>query len=379
MAGLQQTPQAIVKIAAIGLFFLISLGLGLLPARAADKGERVVIIDEAGRSVSIPAVVKRIVPLGGALRFVTYLEAVDLVAGVEDLEKKPLEAGRIYGLAVAGKVKDLPVIGEGGPGGKLPDFEQIIGVHPDLIVAVGLDRSQVDTIQEKTGIPVLFLNSAAMTSLDLKKTKESLTLLGRVLGRVERSRALVEFIDGLEEDLQRRSVSAGERPNVYVGAIGYRGKHGITSTEARYAPLTWINGHNVADAISQPGHVFIDQEKLLLWNPDVIVLDAGGMDKVREDYQKNPAFYDMLTAVKAGRVWVMPPYNYYHTNIETALANAYFLGKILSPEAFADIDPEVKADAIFEFFDGVKAYGHLQQARYGYGQVLFDKTGVSVH
>jgi iron complex transport system substrate-binding protein len=378
MAGFQQLPQAIVRIAATGLFFVISLGLGLLPARAADQGERVVIIDEAGRSVSIPSVVKRIVPLGGALRFVTYLQALDLVVGVEDLEKKPLDPGRIYGLAVAAKVKNLPVIGEGGPGGKLPDFEQIIALHPDLIVAVGLDRSHVDTIQEKTGIPVFFLNSAAMTGLDLKKTRESLTLLGRVLGRAERAAALVGFIDGLEQDLQRRSVSGAERPRIYVGAIGYRGKHGITSTEAHYAPLTWINGHNVADAITQPGHVFIDQEKLLLWNPDVIVIDAGGMDKVREDYQKNPAFYDMLTAVKAGRVWVMPPYNSYHTNIETALANAYFLGTIIAPGAFADIDPGTQADAIFEFFDGVKAYGHLQEARYGYGQVLFDTTGVSV-
>jgi iron complex transport system substrate-binding protein len=367
------------KIAAIGLFLLISLAMGLSPALAADRGKRVVIIDEAGRSVSLPAEVKRIVPLGGALRFVTYLQALDLVVGVEDLEKKPLDPGRIYGLAVAAKVKNLPVIGEGGPGGKLPDFEQIIALHPDLIVAVGLDRSHVDTIQEKTGIPVFFLNSAAMTGLDLKKTRESLTLLGRVLGRVERAAALVGFIDGLEQDLQRRGVSAGERPKVYVGAIGFRGKHGITSTEAHYAPLTWMNGHNVADAISQPGHVFIDQEKLLLWNPDVIVLDAGGMDKVREDYQKNPAFYEMLKAVKGGRVWVMPPYNSYHTNIETALANAYFLGKILTPETFADIDPGTKADAIFEFFDGVKAYGHLQQARYGYGQVVFDAAGVSVH
>jgi len=379
MAGLQQIPQAIAKNTAIGLFFVISLAMGLFPAWAAEQGERVVITDEAGRSVTMPAVVKRIVPLGGALRFVTYLQAVDLVVGVEDIEKKPLEAGRIYGLAVAEKVKNLPVIGEGGPGGKLPDFEQIIAVHPDLIVAVGLDRSQVDTIQEKTGIPVFFLNSAAMTSLDLKKTKESLNLLGRVLGRVERAAALVGFIDGLEQDLRQRSIGQGDRPTVYVGAIGYRGKHGITSTEASYAPLTWINGHNVADVISQPGHVFIDQEKLLLWNPDVIFLDAGGMDKVREDYQKNPAFYEMLKAVKAGRVWVMPPYNYYHTNIETALANAYFLGKILTPSAFADIDPGTKADAIFEFFDGVKAYGHLQQAHYGYGQVLFDTAGVSVH
>lgn len=371
-------------IPAICVLLLIALWAGLLPARAAEL-PGVVITDEAGRNVAIPATVNRIVPLGGAMRFVTYLQAVDLVAGVEALEKKPLEAGRLYGLAVADKVKNLPVVGEGGPGGKLPDFEQIIAVRPDLVVAMGMDPAQVNTIQDKTGIPVISLNGGTMTGLDLRQTQQSLTLLGRVLGREERATALIACIDGLERDLQSRTAALNDRdrPTAYVGAIGFRGKHGITSTEAGYAPLIWVNGHNVADAIKQsgrqPGHVFIDQEKLLLWNPDVIFLDAGGLEKVGEDFLKNPAFYAMLKAFQDGRVWVMPPYNLYHTNIETALANAYFLGKILYPEAFADIDPEVKADAIFDFFIGVKAYGRLKQELYGYGHVVFEEKGISVH
>jgi len=375
MTGLKQ-PHPLIP--ALCLLFLLTLGAGLLPVRAAGQ-PGVVITDEAGRSVTVPARVNRIVPLGGATRFVTYLQAAELVAGVENLEKKPLEAGRLYGLAVADKVRDLPVIGEGGPGGKLPDFERIIAVHPDLVVAVGLDSAQVNTIQDKTGIPVVSLNSGAMAVLDLKQTRESLTLLGRLLGRTERAGELAAYIHGLEQDLRARTADRKDRPTAYVGAIGYRGKHGITSTEAGYAPLTWINGHNVADAIKQPGHVFIDQEKLLLWNPDVIFLDAGGIDKVREDYLKNPAFYAMLGAFQNDRVWVMPPYNYYHTNIETALANAYFLGKILYPEAFADIEPADKADAIFDFFIGVKAYGRLQKEFYGYGRAVFGKDGVSIH
>jgi len=362
---------------ALCLFLLLTLWAGLVPVRAAGQ-PGVVITDEAGRIVTVPATVNRIVPLGGAMRFVTYLQAVELVVGVEALEQKPRDAGRLYGLAVADKVKGLPVIGEGGPGGKLPDFEKIIAVRPDLIVAVGLESAQVNTIQDKTGISVVSLNSAAMAGLDLRQTRDSLTLLGRLLGRSERAKDLVAFIDGLEEDLQTRTAARKDRPTAYVGAIGYRGKHGITSTEAGYAPLIWVNGHNVADAIKQPGHVFIDQEKLLLWNPDVIFLDAGGIDKVREDYLKNPAFYAMLKAFQNDRVWVMPPYNAYHTNIETALANAYFLGKILYPEAFADIEPAAKADAIFDFFIGVKAYGRLQKELYGYGRAVFGKDGVNI-
>ena len=75
----------------------------------------------------------------------------------------------------------------------------------------------------------------------------------------------------------------------------------------------------------------------------------------------------------------MPPYNYYHTNIEIALADAYFLGKTLYPAAFTDIDPTSKADEIFDFFLGIKAYGHLKNELLGFGRVGFDSTGISIH
>lgn len=360
------------------LLSLLLTGVIALSPALALAGDQRTITDSVGRSVAIPSEVKHIVALGGALRFVTYLQGLGLVVGVEALEKKPLDGGRLYGLAVAGKVKNLPVIGEGGPGGKLPDFEQLIANHPDLIVAVGLDKGQVETIQDKTGIPTLLLSTGAMAALDLTAIKESLTLLGSVIGRSERATTLTAAIGEMESDLVHRTSAQSSRPTAFVGAIGFRGKHGITSTESHYAPLTWVNGNNVTDALNQPGHVFIDQEKLLFWNPDFIFLDAGGLDMVKNDYAKNPAFYTALKAVEAGRVFVMPPYNAYHTNIETALANAYFLGKALYPEAFVDIEPPVQAEAIFELFLGVKAYEHLTKAGYGYGRAVFDNGTITI-
>ncbi len=366
------------RAAMLSIVAAILFGTNTFPVLAADS-ELGLVTDAAGRTVKIPPQVKRIVTLGGALRFVTYLQGLDTVVGIEALEKKPVEAGRLYGLAVTEKAKTIVAVGEGGPGGKLPDFEQVISVHPDMIITAGFDTAQADTIQQKTGIPVLILNTAATAALDLRHIKEALALLGRMIDHEQRAEAVIAFINQLEEDLARRTASVTERPAAYVGAIGYRGKHGITSTEAHYAPLVWINGLNVADAINQSGHAFIDQEKLLLWNPDVIFLDAGGIDNVKEDYRKNPAFYAMLKAVKNDRVYVMPPYNYYHTNIEIALADAYFLGKTLYPTAFTDIDPGDKADEIFNFFIGMKAYGQLKNESLGFGQVIFEKTGLSIH
>ena len=37
---------------------------------------------------------------------------------------------------------------------------------------------------------------------------------------------------------------------------------------------------------------------------------------------------------------------YYSTNIDTVIANAYYIGKVLYPDEFRDIDPAEKADEI---------------------------------
>lgn len=97
----------------------------LLPvaAAAADTTaqDRVVITDLAGRQVNVPKKIGRIVPLGGALRYVVYLRGFDKVAGIEAMEQKPVSAGRVYSLAIENRTAGIPPIGEGGPG-RLPDY-----------------------------------------------------------------------------------------------------------------------------------------------------------------------------------------------------------------------------------------------------------------
>jgi len=66
-----------------------------------------------------------------------------------------------------------------------------------------------------------------------------------------------------------------------------------------------------------------------------------------------------LSAVKNGRVYGVLPYNFYNINYETVFADAYFIGKILYPDRFADIDPAEKADEIYTFFVGQPVFDEL--------------------
>ena len=92
------------------------------------------------------------------------------------------------------------------------------------------------------------------------------------------------------------------------------------------------------------------------WNPDYLFLDlstlqmgddAGGLFEL-----KNDPSYATLTAISEGRVYGLLPYNWYTQNYGSILANAYFIGKLLYPDHFADVDPAVKADEIFTFLVG---------------------------
>ena len=145
--------------------------------------------------------------------------------------------------------------------------------------------------------------------------------------------------------------------------------HGIESTQGDYPPFKSINAKNVVDETGQKGSVMIDKEKLLAWDPDVIFIDEGGYSLVKQDYQKDPKFYQSLKAVKAGHVYGLLPYNNYTTNIDTAIADSYYAGKVLYPEQFKDIDPAKKADEIYKFFYGKTLYDKMLELYGGFKQI----------
>ncbi|MHB8163566.1 MAG: ABC transporter substrate-binding protein, partial [Methanoregula sp.] len=210
-----------------------------------------------------------------------------------------------------------------------------------------------------SGRPVI-----ALTTGDLGKNKDvfyqSLRLMAKILGKEERAESITSYIDGTINDLNVRTknIPADKRPRVYVGGIAYNGAHGFLSTEPAYAPLLMVNGNNVASSASGGGQMMIDKEKLLDWKPDVIFVDEASYALIKEDL-KDPV-YQSLPAVKSGRVYGVMPYNWYANNYDTVLADAYYIGKTLYPEQFADVDPAQKADEIYTMLDGKPVYGDMK-------------------
>ena len=107
----------------------------------------------------------------------------------------------------------------------------------------------------------------------------------------------------------------------------------------------------------------------MAWNPDVIFVDFNGMELIKQHYAENPDYYNQLKAVQEGKVYSQISFRSSASNLDMALADTYYAGSVLYPEKFADINPEEKADEIFEKLLGQKFYDTLKENGYEFRQV----------
>ena len=324
---------------------------------AASTNTRI-FIDSAGREVEIPKTLESIICVDvGALRYTVYMGAQDLVVGVEDYETDQ-SIFRLYNYIHFDQFKDLPVIGNNGE----QYIEEIIRVSPQVIVMAGRDGSRADALQDKTGIPVVLVPGSDTTLDD--SAYETFRLMGELYGKEDRAEEITSYCKALEADLASRTANITEHPSVYVGCVAYKGYHGMEGTEAGYGPLALFGANNLADETGITGAFNCEEEQLLVWDPDIIFLDYTGLDIFADQYAANPEFYDSLSAVQNGQIYAQIPFRSFASNLETALADAYYAATVIYPEAFADIDVEAKTREILTAILGTDAYDQLKENGY---------------
>lgn len=332
------------------------------------------ITDVYGRTVELPEEINNTICLGaGALRMVCYAQGEDKVIGVEEAEHQQTLA-KAYNYLNYDKFKDLPIVGQGGAGGNIPYEEEIIKVNPDVIIAA-YTQQEADKLQAKTGIPVVCVSYNGIFDPTMD---QSLELIGTLLGKQERCKEVIDYMQAAKQDLNNRTkdIPDDQKPTVFSGAVSFRGGHGIEGTYAQFPPFVAINAKNVVDETGKDGSLIIDKEKILTWNPDIIFLDPNNMHLVRDDYKDNADFYHSLKAVQDGKVYTQIAYNWYTTNVEVAIADAYYAGTIIYPEQFKDINIVEKANDIFVHMLGDKAehyYQDLVDGQLGFGELKIEE------
>ena len=310
------------------------------------------VTDATGRTVTIPDAVEDVVALGpGTLNLVAYLDAVDMIAGVEESEHT-WARNNPYNIANP-SLQEKPVIGPHKGG----DAELIADVDPDVVLASYFTAGTAKDLQSKIDTPVVVVKASSRPLHRLEKMFGDLRLAAEVLGRQDRAETVIEFFDAEREGLAKRTdgIPEEDRVPVYFAGRSSSGGAGATSTQHPLAAFSFVNANNVADSIE--GHASVSEEKLLTWDPAAIFVAESNLDRVKEALAA--AQYASLSAVENDAVYGLLPTRFYGNLYGSSLANAYSVGSILYPEAFEDVDPASKADEIYLTLHGTEVYEAL--------------------
>ncbi len=327
------------------------------------------VVDGSGRSVNVPDRVEHVICSGpGCLRLLTYLRAGDMVVGVDDIEgrRRALDA-RPYALAHP-EYKSKQVFGE-FRGHDNPELILNLEPQPQVIFKTYADMGyNPDELSAKTGIPVISLDYGNLTDRR-ESLYDSLRIMGNVTGKQARAEDVITFFEQTIAELQQRVTSYDTRkhPSVFLGGVAHKGPHGFQSTEPAYPPFVFLGVRHLAlSAIAQKNqmtHSVIAKEQIVAWDPDILFLDLATIQLGEKgsglyELQHDPA-YQTMQAVQESKVYGVLPYNWYTMNYGSILADAYFIGTVLYPDAFSDVSPRHKADEVYAFLVGKPVYEEM--------------------
>jgi iron complex transport system substrate-binding protein len=343
------------KIAVRSAVLLFALGLGAgAGAAAPDQGART-LVDDIGRTVSLPPAIKRVLSLQPEItRIIVALGAGDRLVGIDHFLRAEDPLFRI----IAPGLENLPLV-------SMADYnvnmELVLRLAPDAIFGAPEDKSIVESLQSKTRIPVIALSSQGRFDHLLEEMK----LLGSVLGRAERAAELIAYFRAELESIRKivRSAS-GPRPRVYLAFWG-----SPTRTPVHYEPVDAAGGENVAENLLPTflGTLIanVNVERILDWNPDVILVHGNyplRRRAVTTELFLSDGRLRTVTAVRDRRVHYTFGFWNWWDPAEVLVETAY-LARLFHPGLFPARDGQAAADAVFRKFYGVdRAFAVLSES-----------------
>ncbi len=359
---------------------LAGLTLGVLSVTA----QAVTVTDIAGRTVTVPDDVQRVVLGEGRLFFALSLlegqKPFDRIVGWQgDFRKLDPQTYATY-QAKFPQIDKIPLIGNTSADSISP--EKVLTLNPQLAIfglsghGPGKESELVNQLQ-KAGVPVVFVD---FRTSPLKNTLPSMELLGKVLNREQQAQDYIRFY---QDNIKRvtdvtKDIPEQDKPKVFIE---------LRASTADECCRSAGNG-NMGDFIDQAGGVNIAKpllpgplgqvnlEKVIASQPDVYLVSGGGKPAKAGDPQPaglvlgaqttpeqasaslKPLLarkgISTLKAVEDGRsfgIW----HNYYNSPYNVLAVQVF--AKAFYPQKFADLNPQQTQKQLYKQFLAVEPTG----------------------
>lgn len=263
---------------AVGVVFYVSMNI--VGGNDAKK-EPLMLIDDYGRTVSVPRDIKKIITFGPSATEVVYsLGLGNRVVGVDDNSDYPENA------------KSKEKIGSFDL-----QYEKIYSLSPDIIIAADIISPVAISKIEEKGIPVFVLSPKS-----IRDVLQNIRVVGLMTGTVENASNLTASlqmrIDTVTAKLSNANITY---QSVYMEYYPYwtYGPGSIGNTLILSA-----GGINIASntTVLYPE---LNNEFIIAANPDVIVYTVGPWTTTTVDDIKNRPGWSAINAVKNDRIYTI--------------------------------------------------------------------------
>ncbi len=320
------------------------------------------VVDQLGRSVTLPAAVHRVV----ALQHQTLDILLELGAGDRLVGVLRSWHGLIPGLErIDPALATLPTPGDL----TTVNVEALLALHPDVVFVTNYAPAAMVRQIMEAGLPVVAVSLARGEGTDggqlnrsfadndrayAEGLRDGVRLIAEVVGAQAHGERLLDaaFAGRRLAEERTAGIPADRRVRLYMANPDFN-----TYGTGKYTGVMMARSGGVNVAAEVRGTTRVSMEDVLRWNPQVIFVQdryAAVAHQIRED-----AAWQAVDAVREGRIVVTPEYvkPWGYPLPEAVMLGEPWMAKTLYPDRLADMDLQARADAFYRRFYGVSYAG----------------------
>ena len=250
------------------------------------------IKDMAGRSVTVPDHLERIMPYDVKTSVVLFPIASDVMLA------KTLLPGATDKAFISPEYNSMPEI-------DMKNIESVLAAHPQVIIA-GLHHTDTqyekyEKLQKRTQIPVVIIY------FSIEELDKTYLFLGNLLGKEEACHQCAQFI---EQTFAMTDSLMASSPELHANVYYSMGNTGLMTDPVgskHTEVLDYLKLNNVVKvSIPSGGHVKVNMEQVLVWNPDYIFTAGFKTNKNAYTMMQTNSRWKCISAVEKGNVYQVP-------------------------------------------------------------------------
>jgi iron complex transport system substrate-binding protein len=306
---------------------------------ATDDAGTITVVDQVGRTVTVPRNIRRIAALhhfGGKVVFA--LGQQDKLVDQALYHRENLAMAKVNP-AFAAKPKLIS--------GHNLNNEQLVALKPDIAIAyASFDPADIEQL-ENAGIKVI-----AIRGETLEESYAGVRLVAKVLGCEERGEEYISECERLVGMVKERTDRIPPEKRLKVMFVGPKNIYtAATGQMLQNTLLETAGGRNVAASL-KGFWAAVSPEQIAAWNPDVIFLgsslDSYGADTVFSNHQ-----FATVPAIRNRRVYVFPSnIGWWDYPAPHCVLGMVWAAKTLYPERFRDVDVKAIAEGFYARYLG---------------------------